>query len=352
MKYYCNKKNIDKNTQGYLDNMDTAYMSDISIFPDVHFVSNDSIPVGVSFETSKDIIYPLVSGKDIGCGVAFCKISKKDFLKKIDKHSLFKSLYREHFKFTNDGLGGGNHFLEIGENENWIFITCHTGSRNRGIYLYQKMQTILNDYRLESGKDVNYIEKQIIPNFNEFFYEYQDCLNFASNRRKYFIHGVIKFLQRGKILRDGGLFLHIHDSCHNYISFDDVNTHRKGVTGLDNQMENRNLFALPISMKRGVYVVKYDNYSNGVMSCSHGAGRKMSRGDAYKHYLSLKPKLKKRLEGEYSEFLKNGKFEKTIIQEMDFAYKDDSDIFDYQPHIKLAYKVKPLLTIKWNEKYS
>ena len=45
---------------------------EIAVFPDIHYASEKSMPVGVSFKT-KDFIYPLVSGKDTGCGVALVR---------------------------------------------------------------------------------------------------------------------------------------------------------------------------------------------------------------------------------------------------------------------------------------
>ncbi len=38
---------------------------------------------------------------------------------------------------TDDGLGGGNHFLSIEEDNEAVYIICHTGTRDRGIALYQ-----------------------------------------------------------------------------------------------------------------------------------------------------------------------------------------------------------------------
>lgn len=49
----------------------------ITVFPDIHYCSEKAIPVGVSFKT-KDVFYPLITGKDMGCGVAYLKIDKKD----------------------------------------------------------------------------------------------------------------------------------------------------------------------------------------------------------------------------------------------------------------------------------
>ena len=37
----------------------------IAVFPDIHYCSERSIPVGVAFETT-DVFYPLVTGKDMG----------------------------------------------------------------------------------------------------------------------------------------------------------------------------------------------------------------------------------------------------------------------------------------------
>ena len=143
--YLCDENNIEKNAKDKILKLsEDENIIYVFVFPDVHFSSESSMPVGISFNTL-DVVYPLVSGKDIGCGVMAAKISKKDLLKPIDK-TIYKSLYQAHLKMTDDSLGLGNHFLSIEEDDKNIYIICHTGSRNHGIYFYNKCLKMVSDY--------------------------------------------------------------------------------------------------------------------------------------------------------------------------------------------------------------
>jgi len=54
------------------------------------------------------------------------KIPKKNYIKEFDKSKYYKALYREHLLMTDEGLGGGNHFLSIEEDHRNLYIIVHT----------------------------------------------------------------------------------------------------------------------------------------------------------------------------------------------------------------------------------
>ena len=68
--------------------------------------------INVAFST-EDYFYPLITGKDIGCGVMYLKISKSDWLNPFNKDEHYRAFNFAHIKMTDDGLGGGNHFLSL-----------------------------------------------------------------------------------------------------------------------------------------------------------------------------------------------------------------------------------------------
>ena len=84
----------------------------VAVFPDIHYCSEKALPVGVAFKAT-NVFYPLVTGKDMGCGVCYLKIDKKDYLKLFDKEKHYKTFQKEHLMMTDEGLGGGNHFSAI-----------------------------------------------------------------------------------------------------------------------------------------------------------------------------------------------------------------------------------------------
>jgi hypothetical protein len=66
--FFTDKNHIEENALFRLNTyVEDSNIDTISVFPDIHFCSEKSIPVGVAFE-SKDVFYPLITGKDIGCG--------------------------------------------------------------------------------------------------------------------------------------------------------------------------------------------------------------------------------------------------------------------------------------------
>ncbi|HWY35834.1 MAG TPA: hypothetical protein VNX68_14420, partial [Nitrosopumilaceae archaeon] len=66
--YFCDIKEIESNAVEQLKMFETMGLENISVFPDIHYCSEKNLPVGVAFSTS-DKFYPLITGKDLGCGV-------------------------------------------------------------------------------------------------------------------------------------------------------------------------------------------------------------------------------------------------------------------------------------------
>jgi len=337
IKYYIDKELIEDKAKCQLKEIsEDENISKIVVFPDIHFASDKSMPVGIVFESDK--VYPLVSGKDTGCGVAFMKIPKTNVLKKFDKNKYYNAFYREHLKMSDEGLGGGNHFLSLEEDKNNLYIIVHTGTRNLGIHWYQKNLTILSEFGNENHVTAEYLSE----NHPDWFWEYENLLGYSRKRRKEFIDGTLAFLIRNKIVEDKKF--HINDSIHNYIEKDfNKFIHRKGATGLNGQI------IIPLSMTRGSLIVESSFDDDNLNSCSHGAGRIMSRSATLKYWKNLKKKQRKSYETSFSELLSNGKFNTNQIQEFDFAYKKSDSIISDQPFINKVSETTPIVTIKFSE---
>jgi tRNA-splicing ligase RtcB/release factor H-coupled RctB family protein len=107
-------------------------------------------------------------------------------------------------------------------------------------------------------------------------------------------------------------------------------------------------------MSRGSLLVRpaAANMVKGALySCSHGAGRRLSRFDAMKYWRTvLKEKERKAYKMRFSELLgRNGEFPNGYIQEFDFAYKDSTDILKFQPFLKKVTQTTPIVTVKYTE---
>jgi release factor H-coupled RctB family protein len=345
-RYFTDKSMIETNAKEALDLFTSEdNIHGISIFPDIHYCSEKNLPVGVAFETI-DVFYPLITGKDLGCGVAFSRINKKDYLKPFNKAEHYRAFDKESYKMTDEGLGGGNHFLSLEEDEENLYIICHTGSRNLGIYLYQKMLSMLQNY---SGGKTNYLPVEMAT--EEFQVEYNKILNYASERRQQFINRTAEFLIRNKYLNPGTK-IEFNDSIHNHIRFGENSIiHRKGSTELRGDSE----VVIPLSMTRGSLIVKANIWDpmtkHSLFSCSHGAGRKLSRTDTMKFWRSsLKESERKTYKDKFVELLdRSGEFSNGYIQEFDFAYKNSKDILTSQPYLIKTAETKPIVTVKFTE---
>ena len=341
-RFYTKKNNIESNALNalYKYSIDPAIIK-MAIFTDIHYCSEKSLPVGVSF-LSTDYFYPLITGKDMGCGVAFLRIKKSSLLKPFNKDKHYRAFDKESMKMTDEGLGGGNHFLSLEESDNDFYIIVHTGSRNLGIYMYQSNYEMSKLYGDGFGKiPIEYATEKYKK-------EYNSVLNYATKRREEFLLKTLEFLEKNSYVNKGTKY-EIFDSVHNHLEFTESGViHRKGSTSLSENSE----VVIPLSMSRGSLIVKPNKWSpdfeDSLASCCHGAGRQYSRTDTLKHWHSLKKSEKESFKEKFPELLeKNGEFPSSIIQEFDFAYKNSDDIFKYQSYLIKVAETKPIATVKF-----
>lgn len=370
--FYCDANSIEQNAMEQLQQYaQKPFVNDIRAFTDIHYCAEKALPVGVAFKTT-DYCYPLITGKDIGCGVMYLKVSKTSWLKPFDKKAHFPALYLAHQKMTDDGLGGGNHFLSIEEDNEAVYIICHTGTRDRGIALYQHCLQLTREFSREYGQDVDFVHKDFLS--AEFRHYYNATLTFGYERRKNFCIKTLLFLQKANYVRcdknaidkdylnfnfkdleeEGNLNgtpYKMEDSIHNHVRFaEQYIMHRKGST----ELAKGKTVVIPLSMSRGSLLVQAGSVAAmeaALNSCAHGAGRRLSRFDAMKHWKTvLKEKQRREYKERFSELLnRSGQFPPGYIQEFDFAYKDATDIFNHQPHLKKVTQTTPVVTVKYTE---
>ncbi|WP_345223358.1 RtcB family protein [Hymenobacter koreensis] len=312
----------------------------MAVFPDIHYCSERSIPVGVAFATT-DVFYPLVTGKDMGCGVAYLRIPRRDVLRPFEKGKHYRALEREVHAMTDEGLGGGNHFLSLEASEEYLYVLVHTGSRNLGIYMYQQNRALLQQHN--PGQD--WLPRELAT--PAYVNEYERVLAYAASRRQAFVSKTYDFLLRNQYVAAGTPVY--ADSCHNLLEFHPHQViHRKGSTQLAAERE----VVIPLSMSRGSLIVKPNRWDpsleHALWSCSHGAGRVLSRTDTLKHWHSLKRAEKDAYRQRFPELLnRQGDFESSILQEFDFAYKDATALLATQPFLICCDQTQPLVTVKF-----
>ncbi|UOQ55348.1 RtcB family protein [Hymenobacter cellulosivorans] len=339
--YFTDRSAVEQNAlQSLLAFEENQNIGPIAVFPDIHYCSERSIPVGVAFQTTK-VFYPLVTGKDMGCGVAYLRIPRREMLRPFDKAKHYRALEREVHRMTEEGLGGGNHFLALEKSADYLYLIVHTGSRNLGIYMYQQNCRLLEHYN--PGREWLPIELAT-PDYRR---EYERVLRYAASRRQEFVYKTYDFLQRNQYVEAGSPVF--ADSCHNLLEFRaDGVTHRKGSTQLLPEGE----VVIPLSMSRGSLIVKPNRWNplveQALWSCAHGAGRHYSRTDTLKFWHSLKKAEKDAYRQRFPELLnRQGDFDSSILQEFDFAYKDSAALLATQPHLIRCDETQPIATVKF-----
>lgn len=227
-------------------------------------------------------------------------------------------------------LGGGNHFIEYGEDEDsgegWL--TIHCGSRNLGVKVANHWHNIANN-----PKRAQYSA-----------YLWDDSL------RGYLSDMIIAQAYahyNHQIIRDR-IFTSLHKLCkakctesifttHNYISLsDDRPMLRKGAIDAS---EGRKI-AIPFNMRDGIAICLGKGNKQWLNSAPHGAGRIMSRSQAKKNITMTE--FEKSMSGVFSTSVCEG-----TLDESPMAYKPMEEIMQLiEPTVKIISFVRPRINIK------
>jgi len=295
----------------------------VALMPDVHL--GKGALVG-SVVATKDAIIPAAVGVDIGCGVMAIKTpftgdqlegklkqirleieaaipvgfnENKEVEKSVTNwqgwHN-FKDLHRGVQKLESKAmkqmgsLGGGNHFLEVClDTENFVWLMLHSGSRNIGNMLAQnhigtaKNLAKLADVRLPD-QDLAYFVAGT-SEFADYWRDLQWAQDYARFNRDVmmarFKRIIEKHLAGGKPIKPL-LSVNCH---HNYAEKEmhfgeDVYVTRKGAV----RAREEDYGIIPGSMGAKSFIVKGKGNHESYCSCSHGAGRLMSRNKAKNVY--------------------------------------------------------------------
>ena len=179
-------------------------------------------------------------------------------------------------------LGSGNHFIEICLDEsNQVWIMLHSGSRGIGniigtYFINLAKKDMERMFISLPDKDLAYFVKE-----SEIFIDYWQAVKWAQNyalyNRHLMIASVISTLHQSG-LPEFTITTEAINCHHNYV---DLETHyganvyvtRKGAIGA----RKGQLGIIPGSMGDKSYIVEGTGNKESFCSCSHGAGRRMSR---------------------------------------------------------------------------
>ena len=350
----------------------------VRFMPDIH--KGAGAVIGTTVELG-DFVIPNTIGVDIGCGMSSCMIGDIDInFKALDRHikqnipSGFSTnnsqqnvssslevdvkkvckkigISNERALLSLGTLGSGNHFIEVGVDENndkWI--TVHSGSRNFGLQIakyHQKVAekllhspsidiTTLPKEDRESYKKIMANKRSKIPKGMEYlhgdhaekYFEHMDVAQrYASSSRQIMLTSIIKYLKVDK--------WKYCESVHNYIDFE-AKMIRKGAISA----KKGELVIIPWNMRDGLIIGEGKGNPDWNFSAPHGAGRIMSRSKA-KEAITLE-EFKTSMEGIHSSCV-----EKSTIDESPMAYKDPASIEEnLVDSVEVKLRVKPLYNFK------
>ncbi|HFE45858.1 MAG TPA: RtcB family protein [Nannocystis exedens] len=187
-------------------------------------------------------------------------------------------------------LGGGNHFIEVCLDEaDKVWVMLHSGSRgvgNRiGSYFIRLAREEMKRWFINlPDQDLAYLSEGS-QHFDDYIEAISWAQDFARQSRELMMNAVLGVLRRSDALpefRHGDLAVNCH---HNYVAREhhygeDVFVTRKGAV----RAGAGELGIIPGSMGARSYIVRGKGNPESFCSCSHGAGRVMSRTEAKRRF--------------------------------------------------------------------
>jgi len=305
----------------------------LAVMPDVHMGRGATIG---SVIPTKAAIIPAAVGVDIGCGMMAVKTSltendlpdslgfvraviekavphgwsgggandkggwgkipkrvelawfglKKEFSQIADVH---KSIAKSNNVSHLGTLGSGNHFIEVCLDESGsVWIMLHSGSRgvgNRiGRYFIEMAKEDMRKWHINlPDKDLAYLPEGT-DHFDEYVMAVNWAQNFAKLNREVMMKNVIDAV-RSVLPISFDAKLKVVNCHHNYVERENhygsnIWVTRKGAV----RARKGELGIIPGSMGTRSYIVRGKGNEESFCSCSHGAGRIMSRTEAKRRF--------------------------------------------------------------------
>lgn len=345
----------------------------VAAMPDVH--AGIGSTVGSVIATERAII-PAAVGVDIGCGMNAVRTGLKahelpDSLAEL-RHDIERrvplgpggahkeevvapSLMQASAEVVPDGattknawrqlgtLGGGNHFIEICLDENDdVWVMLHSGSRGIGNqigkhFITQAKREMEKYFVTLPDQDLAYFP-QGTPLFNEYVRAVGWAQDYAlENRRRMMVATLRSLNQHTRPFELTSEAVNCH---HNYVEMEhhfgrNVWVTRKGAI----RAREGDLGVIPGSMGTRSYIVRGKGNPDSYCSCSHGAGRRMSRNAARERF-TLED-LQEQTRG--VEVRKDA----TVIDEIPGAYKDIDVVMEHQRDlVEVVHTLKAVLCVK------
>ncbi len=356
----------------------------VAAMPDVH--TGIGATIGSVIACHKAII-PAAVGVDIGCGMIACRLSltandldektlktvfdqiSRDIPVGRDQHKEDRALTERALPFETQlmsmtekhpklrkafknfsswicqmgTLGSGNHFIELClDEQQQLWIMLHSGSRGIGNaignYFIELARKDMEQWFIHlPDRDLAYFPEGC-EHFNDYTYAVDWAQRYAFENRQAMLDLVITALKRH--LPPFEVTKEAVNCHHNYVAHEhhfDANVWvtRKGAI----RAREGDLGIIPGSMGAKSFIVRGKGNPQSFHSCSHGAGRKMSRTAAEKEFTTAD--LIAQTEGVMC------RKDKGVLDEIPSAYKDIDVVMKNQEDlVEIVHTLKQILCVK------
>lgn len=241
-------------------------------------------------------------------------------------------------------LGGGNHFIEVClDEENRVWVMLHSGSRGIGnaigsYFIERAKEDMAGHLGNLPSKDLAYF-REGSPNFGDYLEAVGWAQDYARENRAAMLELVLGAL--AEQLPPFTVEREAINCHHNYVAqeahggVDRVYVTRKGAI----RAAEGDLGIIPGSMGARSYIVRGKGSPESLNSCAHGAGRRMSRGEAKQRFKTAD--LIAQTAG--VECRKD----RGVLDEIPGAYKDiDQVMADQTDLVEVVHTLKQVVCVK------
>lgn len=380
---WVNGVEFDANTRLQVEKTSRLpFVHGVALMPDVHLGIGSTVG---SVVATRGAIVPAMVGVDIGCGMIasrtsltaemlpdslsemrlkieanvptgrenwskqprYIRDSFKDLYERLvlleKKHPVLKTwLKRAEAQVAT--LGGGNHFIEVClDQNNNVWIMLHSGSRGVG--------NVIGRYFIEMAREdmrkwfINLPDMDLsyFPEGTDHFDDYIEAVSWAQDfarlNRDMMMEQVL-FAIRNTLGIEFEAAVEAVNCHHNYVEMEhhqgiNLWVTRKGAV----RARETDMGIIPGSMGARSFIVRGKGNADSYQSCSHGAGRKMSRAAAKKS-ISLTEHLEavKHVECSHNA---------TLIDESPGAYKGIDAVMAAQTDlVDVLYELHQVVNVK------
>jgi tRNA-splicing ligase RtcB len=356
----------------------------VAAMPDVHYGIGAAVG---SVIPTRGAIIPAAVGVDIGCGMNALRLTLKaedlpESLRYVraaiesrvpvgfemhdgaatDKRTLrelepgLKRIFEAHPELEKrlkkpretwvrqlGSLGGGNHFIELALDESGrVWVVLHSGSRGignaLGTYFTELARRDMQRHLAQlPHRDLAYFEEGA-RHFDEYVAAVHWAQDYALRNRHVLMQLILEALRRELPpfeVTDEAINCH-----HNYVALEEhfgarVYVTRKGAISA----RAGELGIIPGSMGARSYIVRGKGNADSFHSCAHGAGRRMSRGQARRRF--------RRADLEQQTAGVECRKDSGVLDEIPAAYKDiDSVMANQSDLVEIVHRLKQVVCIK------